>query len=161
MREIKFRARIKGGFLHDLWVYSTGFYFDDVNYWVLQPAKDNHAIAFADQAIVDPDTLGQFTGRHDRDGSEIYEGDMVLFTWWWFDGQERDSELTGTIVYSEENMSFQLKGVKNAEWERFMGFENDREYLTPFSELMFEDADFRVVGNIHDNPELLTIGGKE
>lgn len=98
----------------------------------------------------------QYTGLQDTEGREIYEDDVVSFTYWWFDGAERDSILTGTIVYSNEAMSFQLKGVKNKEWEQFTGYENNTEYLTPFSELNFVDADFQVIGNIRENPELLT-----
>lgn len=97
----------------------------------------------------------QFTGLKDKNGKEIFEGDVVRFTWWWFDGQERESDLTGTIVYSDDLMSFQMKGVKNKEWETFTGYENDQNYLTPFSELRFSEDDFEVVGNIYENPELI------
>jgi len=139
MREIKFRARIKGGFLHDLWVYSTGFYFDDVNYWVLQPAKDNHAIAFADQAIVDPDTLGQFTGLHDRDGREIYEGDIVTLQSW-------------------KPSTMQIRFIEGA----FCLADSDGYCVADIHYVQHAGRPIAIIiGNIHDNPELLTIGGKE
>jgi len=99
----------------------------------------------------------QYIGLEDSKGVKIFEGDIVRFIVWRFDGNVAESHLTGTIVYSEDNMSFQLKGVKNSEWERHTGYENDMEYYTPFSELTFDDDDFEVIGNIHDNPELLEI----
>ena len=99
--------------------------------------------------------LMQFTGLTDKNGTEIYEGDVVQFTAWWFDGNHAESNLTGEIVYDNYSMSFQLKGVKNTEWERYTGHENDSDYLTPFSELRFEEEDFEVIGNIYANPELI------
>lgn len=93
--------------------------------------------------------LEQFTGIKDGSGTDIYEGDIVEFTYWWFDGNEAESTLTGTIVYAPDFMSFQLKGVKNKEWEQFTGYNGDQEYLTPFSELNFEHADFKVIGHIN------------
>ncbi len=101
------------------------------------------------------DILMQFTGLLDKNGVEIYEGDIINFTYWWFDGNEAESHLTGTIVYSDQLMSFQLKGVRNKEWERHTGYVDDTEYLTPFSELNFDEADFEIIGNIYQNSELL------
>ena len=102
-----------------------------------------------------PVELIQYAGLKDNHDNPIYEGDIVNFTYWWFDGNIAESNLIGTIVYCDALMSFQLKGIKNKEWEQFTGYENDSEYLTPFSELDFEEADFEVIGNIYENPELI------
>ncbi len=140
-REIKFRAFSKvdggrydyGGFS----IHATGKIVRDMP-WIDKDA-----------------TIEQYTGLKDSDGVEIYEGDIVQFTYWWFDGNHTESQLTGQIVYSNELMSCQMKGVKNKEWERFTGHENDNEYLTAFSELQFEEDDFKVLGNVHQHPNLL------
>ena len=139
MREIKFRA----------WDYTSQImsYSDE--------EKSLEAFFASHNKDYDDVVFMQFTGLKDNLGCEIYEGDTVQFTYWWFDGNATDSILTGQIVYSDQLMSFQLKGVKNDEWEKFTGYVNDQEYLTPFSELNFDDADFLVIGNIYENPELI------
>ena len=97
------------------------------------------------------------TGYNDSSGNLMYEGHIVEFTCWWFDGNVAETQLLGTIVYSKESMSFQLKGVKNEQWEQHTGYNGDQDYLTPFSELNFDEADFDIVGNIHENGYLLNV----
>lgn len=105
----------------------------------------------------------QFTGVRDTECREIYEGDIVTFTYWWFDGAgHADSQLTGDVVYIENQMSFGLHGVKNREWLRHIGGEgHDTPDTAPFALWMFDEADFAVVGNIHEHPELLRVSGSE
>lgn len=140
MREIKFRAKTVDG----IWFG-----------WKLTDPIDMESMVGA----IDWSTLGQYTGLKDENDKEIYEGDVIKFTVWWFDGNEAESTLIGSIVYSALNMSFQLKGIQNKEWEEFTGCVGDFEYYTPFSELCFDGADFEVIGNIFENPKLLSSQG--
>lgn len=105
---------------------------------------------------VDPDSVSQYTGMMDKDGLEIYEGDIMRFTYWWYDeNEEAEGKLTGRIVYRCKSMSFLVNGGKNKQWRWFNGHEFGDEYLTSLSELMFNVDDFHVIGNIYENPELL------
>lgn len=78
-----------------------------------------------DIAIVIPDTIGQFTGLTDCNGKEIYEGDIVRYT-------EANDEISTSKV-------------------RFVD-----AAFSPLTEIMWMgDAECEVIGNIHDNPELI------
>lgn len=83
-------------------------------------------------ARVDPETVGQCTGLKDMNGKWIFEGDIV-----------RNGKENGKIEYSETEAVFQV--VFDV-------------WLTDFGH--YYGAEFEVVGNIHDNPELLE-GGED
>lgn len=85
---------------------------------------------------VNHNTVGQFTGLYDKNGKEIYEGDIV-----------RCNEFVYEVVYESKRFaSFALRRDKDM-------------YDHYFGEAMECDA-CEIIGNIHDNPELLE-GGDE
>lgn len=93
--------------------------------------------------------LMQYTGLHDKNGKELYEGDIVKIT-----EKEKISKhkvismkpIIADIEWSEEYLTYTLitTSVKDA-------FESLTDYL--------DEYDIEVIGNIYDNPELL--GGEE
>ena len=77
--------------------------------------------------IVDLDTVGQYTGLADKNGTKIFEGDIVLLK-----GDEEPYQ----VAFDES--CFQVYG-------------NGICYVMD----NFYDHDIEVIGNIYDNPELL------
>ncbi len=79
---------------------------------------------------VDPDTVGQFTGMKDADGREIYEGDVL-----------RGHAGAAGVIESE--VAFYAGAF------RFSNNHLTLEYC------LREIDDAKVIGNVHDNPDLL------
>lgn len=76
--------------------------------------------------------LEQYTGLKDKNGKEIYEGDILQI----------DDHILGDFEVVWHNLSWKIK--------RSVGFESLSVHKT---------EDIVVIGNIHENPELL--GGKK
>ena len=76
-----------------------------------------------------PETVGQFTGLLDNNGNKIFEDDIV---------QSIELELKGVIIF-DEYCRFMIKDMATKS-----------TYL-----LARNNEEIKVIGNIHDNPELL------
>lgn len=88
--------------------------------------------------IVDPATVGQYTGLKDRNGVRIFEGDVL----------------------STENGTFSNTGMgqimfRNGIWLSYYG--QDALNRDCFDELHAVCNSREVIGNIHDNPELVEV----
>ena len=90
--------------------------------------------------------LMQYTGLKDKNGKEIYEGDIVLYKDWerCYEGGGNDSFINkGVVEYSESNCCFNV---------------TERETIDIEDVLYEGNEDLEVIGNIYDNPELLKKG---
>lgn len=124
MRKYKFRGKTNDGkWMYGCYILNRGAHFiaDD------SLAKPN--ATWKDFEVI-PETVGQFTGLFDKNGKEIYEGDIVKLT-------QLHYEVTGKIVYI------------NTEFALYVPEEDSTYDFFP------PDRTSEVIGNIHDNSDLL------
>ena len=129
MREIKFRAKRTD---NGAWVYGDLTHVQRINTKeeAEQSGRRSEPVVRIANYDVDEQTIGQYTGLKDKNGREIYEGDIICY---------RDAKFQTHIVYHNGGFYF----------SHFGG--------TTFTAIGDHEINkFVVVGNIHDNPELLT-----
>lgn len=137
MREILFRGkRIDSGeWIEGQFLKRDGCYIaPEVNsYMVLGGRGKGRRLQFGDFYGVIPKTLGQFTGRVDKNNRRIFENHIIKLC-------DAGHSFFGEIKYSEKSASYWV--------------ENDR--LECYAELGNIKSEFmEIVGTVEDNPELL------
>lgn len=140
MREIKFRGkRLDNG----EWIYGDFFRNRRLAFIAADGIVENPLASWQDYNV-DPDTVGQFTGLYDREGNEIFEGDVVTGLEYADFHTGDDGNVNAVVVWDTELASFMLDA-------------GCRVNIRPCADIRRR---IRVTGNIHDNPSLLKGGNQ-
>ena len=146
MREILFRGKDN---ISGEWI--TGFLVDErrIGNWLLCTP-------------VHPDTVGQFTGLTDKNGKKIFEGDVVRQTFeksvplfassWGSDGYEDicGDDVGAVVIIPSKGVCIKNPIIhREVDGEITQHGEKAKMYKPVCS------SRCEVIGNIHDNPELL------
>lgn len=134
MKEILFRGKCaKTG----KWLY--GWVFGEKAKSIIEidrPYPNECMVEAYCTSVIEESTVGQYTGLDDKNGTKIFEGDVVSFEGIEWDGPNGSRvPYIGVVNYSEIHTSF--------------NFEISNGLLA----MPFEASDMEVIGNIHDNPE--------
>ena len=106
------------------------------HYYPTPPTQEDPCGGFVERQSdkVMPETVGQYTGLNDKNGNKIFEGDIVKLS-------------NSTVVVSWENGGL---GYISKGWGDFISFAGHNHLKSILSYI-------EVIGNIHDNPELVDV----
>ena len=130
MREILFRGK---RISNSKWV--EGFMYSQ--HFPLGFRDDFYIRCYDTDYLVIPETVGQFTGLTDKNGVRIFEGDIVRYD----------------VNYHDMVISYDVEN-----WGGWL-YEDMDDNMQAYSIYEFNLKDIAVIGNIHDNPDILKGGG--
>lgn len=152
-REIKFRGQKLDS--NEFIVGQLAYMFDDKKHALIMPScffatrdfgeedENGNPIIQNELAVggflsVKPETIGQFTGLHDKNGKEIYEGDVFDFYGIF------------NVVIFKDGMFCYDSYRENKNFENIVKLCNEN-----FDWENNKSSEIEVIGNLYENPELL------
>lgn len=121
MREILFRGKGDKKYNGGMWYFGVPIRCYDSDWQICTNNSKRTVI---------PETIGQYTGLKDKNGTKIFEGDIVKRFW------------SGKMCIYQIDYENGLASFIGRAGMKFTTFDYDSE-------------EFEVIGNIYDNPELL------
>ena len=140
LRPIRFRGynKKRGIWLYGNYILNRGAHF-------IAPQEFADGKTWEDYEV-EEESIGQFTGLTDKNGKEIYEGDIVQ----WGDSEHKIKQVVefrnGAFGYVYDTIGSFVPYAANTNFD-FAALGTDKR--------------FEIVNNIHDNPDLIEKVGKQ
>lgn len=128
LRTIKFRGK---SIYDEEWLYGSLIKIERDRYAVIPSLNDIEIGKSIGMYEVCLETIGQFTGLYDKNGKEIYEGDII-----------KGFDITVEVWYSEDKACFiaEMKEPQNDMVDILGGYDTAR---------------MEIIDNIYDHPQLI------
>lgn len=131
MRTIKFRGQnIKGEWHYGLLSYNKDI-TSDYEWFISNKAGKPFAFGAIEKSI------GQFTGLHDKNGKELYEGDII--------SDMEDEPMVLPVIFDNEYSQFAVD----------VSYHKDGSSVEDIP-TCYENG-FEIVGNVFENPDLVKL----
>lgn len=139
MKEILFRGQRAD---NKKWVEGFYFYKDRTQQHAIHCSSRMGVLTDGEFEII-PETIGQFTGLLDKNGKEIFEGDILNISWL--------TPSTGGYFQSDDAWC-ENEVIAKVDFigDRFVYIKKDGKQTS-----IKNGSTIEIIGNIHDNPELL------
>ena len=143
MRTIKFKGKNVDS---SEWI--KGYYYEECdNTYIIKDRQKDSILSRNEAVLIDPDTVCQFTGFLDKNGKEIYEGDVLRSDEYPYSciGDKARDNYYAVVYYCEEGACFVTVTVKNP-----------NSSVAGISDGILDDVErekmksFEVIGNIHE-----------
>lgn len=144
MREILFRGkRLDTG----QWVYGYIRHYENNQHTTEKWTLYEPALSLEHE--IDPNTVGQYTGVVDRLGKQVFEDDIIGYT----DTDTGKTKIFGVVKWYHEG-NFYINT------DTYCNYTSDNDCANIGYMMNRATTKLSVIGNIHDNPEMLE-GGKQ
>lgn len=115
--------------------YGYFYTIQEIEHYILQPC----ALGVLHTEVI-PETVGQFTGLFDKNGKEIYEGDIISV----------NGKYPKLVKYIDDYACFCLANITDL----------NKKWISPWQQVSSSwwndfKREIRVIGNIYDNPDLI------
>jgi uncharacterized phage protein (TIGR01671 family) len=134
VRPIKYRGYAVEEYTNGQWKYGTGIHVTEfTDEYAQETGKKEECFIFTESGWVEvkKESVGQFTDLKDKNGVEIYEGDIYL--------NPLGNKMK--IIYEVEEARFAGESIRSSDRLPLLNFRGK--------------LNGEVIGNIYDNPELL------